>query len=82
MNNQEHPLEASVWQRVSRHESRLRFLLWVLVFVLTFEGVVRKAVPTLSIPLFLVKDLIVTVMAFYVVQMPEDPAITSLWTAY
>ena len=62
---------------------RLRQLLFILIVVLTFEGIVRKATPPgYSTPLFLLKDGIVVVMAFYVLQMPPAPALTFLWNGY
>ena len=61
---------------------RLRQLLLALVMVLTFEGIARKALPSYSVPLFLLKDLIVSIMAVYVLQMKQPPALTFLWNAY
>ena len=63
-------------------ELRLRQLISLLVVVLTFEGIARKAFPTLSVWLFLLKDFIVTIMALYVVRMPAAPALSALWRAY
>jgi hypothetical protein len=66
----------------AENELRLRRLLSLLVVVLTFEGIARKALPAFSVSLFLFKDAIVTIMAFFVVQMPEAPALVALWRAY
>ena len=62
---------------------RLRQLLAILVLVLTFEGVVRKAFPLeLGVPLFLLKDALTVVMAFYVLRMKQPLALRFLWKAY
>lgn len=62
---------------------RLRQLLGLLIFVLTFEGVARKAGPPyLAVPLFFFKDIITCVIALYVVRMPRHPALSFLWNAY
>jgi hypothetical protein len=62
---------------------RLRQLLQTLVLVLTFEGIVRKAAPSfLSIPLFMVKDVVVAVMAIYVLARPVVQPVEFLWNAY
>jgi len=62
---------------------RLRQLLFILIFVLTFEGVARKAAPPgFNIPLFLFKDFLVAIMALYVVQMSPHPAVNFLWNSY
>lgn len=62
---------------------RLRQLLFLLIIVLTVEGVARKASPSvLSVPIFLLKDLIVSIMAVFVVQLRPPPAINFLWRSY
>lgn len=62
---------------------RLRQLLFTLILVLTFEGIARKAAPSdYSVPLFLLKDVVVLIMASYVMQMPPAPAISFLSSAY
>ena len=62
---------------------RLRQLLVAMVLLLTFEGIARKASPSeLRVPLFLLKDFLTTIMAFYVLRMPISPTIRSLWNAY
>lgn len=62
---------------------RLRQLLLLLVLVLTFEGVARKAAPTSwGVPLFLLKDAIVSIIAYYVLLMPRVPALAFFWNAY
>jgi len=62
---------------------RLRQLLVALVLLLTFEGLLRKASPSeLRVPLFLLKDVLVVVMAFFVARMPLPPALSMLSVAY
>jgi len=62
---------------------RLRQLLMGLALILTFEGIVRKAAPPgFGVPLFLLKDAMVTVMAYFVLRMPAAPAISFLWSGY
>jgi hypothetical protein len=62
---------------------RLRWLLLTLVIVLTFEGVARKLqIPGSNIPLFLLKDVVVLIMGYYLLRMTRPPAIDFLWLAY
>ncbi|HUB68706.1 MAG TPA: hypothetical protein VL981_14580 [Candidatus Methylacidiphilales bacterium] len=61
----------------------LRVLLIIIVLVLTFEGVVRKMqIPGTSVPIFLLKDVIVLIMAFHVMRMTLPRSIDFLWGAY
>jgi hypothetical protein len=61
---------------------RLRQLLYLLVLVLVFEGLVRKAFPRFGMELFFVKDAVVAIMAFYVVRMSQPPALAFFFNAY
>src|SRR5258707_1315776 len=69
--------------QTARTARRLRQLLMLLILTLTFEGLARKAAPAeLNIPIFLIKDVIVLIMAYYVFQWPPVPQIKFLWQAY
>jgi hypothetical protein len=62
---------------------RLRHLLFALVMVLTFEGLLRKmAPPAAKLFLFILKDLVVIWIAFQVARMRVPIAIRFLLTAY
>ncbi len=61
---------------------RLRQLLVVTVVLLTVEGVLRKLAPGLGVPIFLMKDVLVMLMAYYIAQATPNPAVGFLWTAY
>jgi hypothetical protein len=61
---------------------RLRQLVWAMVLLLTFEGLARKALPQVGILIFLLKDFLTVWMAFYVLRMPINPIIRSLWYGY
>lgn len=62
---------------------RLRQLLTVLAVLLTFEGLARKVAPIeYSIPIYLLKDVMVLIMAVYVLWMPMPPMLAFLWNAY
>jgi hypothetical protein len=62
---------------------RLRQLLYLLVILLTFEGIARKAAPSqLRVPIFLLKDVFVLIMGTYVLRMPLPAMLQSLGKAY
>jgi hypothetical protein len=64
-------------------QRHLRWLVTLLVYVLTFEGVARKLqIAGTSVFIFLLKDFIVATMAVYVLRMRSHPAIEFLWAAY
>jgi hypothetical protein len=67
----------------SVHARRLRQILFALVLLITFEGLLRKMAPSeLRLPIFLLKDVFVLALAFYVVRMPVSETLRSLWVAY
>jgi hypothetical protein len=62
---------------------RLRQLLFVLVVVLTFEGLARKASPMgIRVPLFFLKDILVLSMVPFVLRMPMPSMMKPFWRAY
>jgi hypothetical protein len=67
----------------STPQRHLRWLLFFLVVLLTFEGLARKLqVGNTGIAIFLFKDFVVLAIAVYVVRMPRHPALDFLWGAY
>ncbi|HSN47374.1 MAG TPA: hypothetical protein VLR29_01305 [Flavobacterium sp.] len=50
------------------HESQARKLIYALLVVLVFEGIMRKAVPALGIGIFFIKDLLSVVGLYFIVQ--------------
>jgi len=62
---------------------RLRMLVCSLVLLLILEGLIRKKVGgTMKTPVFFFKDVIMIVMAFYVVPMFKSPTVQILWRGY
>jgi hypothetical protein len=61
----------------------LRWTLFTLVLVLTFEGVARKInFAHSSVVIFFLKDFIVAVLGLQILWLRRSPAIQWLWTAY
>src|SRR5437870_861808 len=62
---------------------RLRFLVCSLVLLLIFEGLIRKKVGgSMKTAVFFFKDVIMLVMAVYVVPMVKSPTVQVLWRGY
>lgn len=61
----------------------MRHLLLALVFVLTFEGVARKAAPDfMRIPIFFLKDALVGGLWVLVFQMTIPAMLQTIWTGF
>ena len=61
----------------NKNSNKLIVLLYTLVFMMVFEGVVRKILPSINIAIFLLKDLLCIIGLYLVITSNEDKRISA-----